>query len=430
MSIIDDLIGGVALPRMVPVRQVFDATAVADVAAAVRAEIAKPAVAERIRPGMTVALGVGSRGLADLPVLVAETVAGLRALGAHPFVVPAMGSHGGATDAGQAALLATLGVTEESAGCTIRSSMEVVEIGRLPNGLPILMDAIAMSADGIAVINRIKPHTSFSGPVESGLAKMLTIGLGKQKGADGAHQLGFGTMAANVVDMAAYKIAHTPILFGLATVENAYDRIRRVEAVPAADILRRESELLIEAKASMPRILFNPLDVLVVDRMGKEYSGTGTDPNITGRAATPYLELSQQVNKMAVLDLSAKSRGNAAGMGFADITTRRLVDKIDYEATYANHITSTVLSHARIPVIMENDLRALQLAVKTCNCPLGRGIRMVRLANTLHLEHLLISEAMLEEAGELEQVEIAGQPQEWAFDGAGNLTDFDREHAG
>ncbi len=428
MSVIDEMLRDVALPRMVRVRQIFEDNGLPDVAAAVRAEFAKPTIASRVRPGMTVAVGVGSRGLADLPLLVRTIVEELKRLGAVPFIVPAMGSHGGATAEGQTAVLAALGVTEESAGCPIRSSMATVELGVLDNGLPVLMDENAMQADGIIVLNRVKPHTSFSGPNESGLVKMLTIGLGKQKGADSCHALGFGQMAKNIVDMARVKIREAPILFGVATIENAYERIARVVAVPAEVIVEQEELLLREAKASMPRILFNPLDVLVIDRMGKEFSGTGMDPNITGRAATPYLQLSQQIGRMAVLDLTEKSRGNATGMGLADICTRRLVNKVDLAATYANHITSTVLAHGKTPVIMETDLRAVQAAVKTCNVRDLSRLRMVRVPNTLHLEHIEVSEGLLEEAAGNPAIEILGEPREWSFGEDGSLADLATAH--
>jgi uncharacterized protein (DUF362 family) len=424
MSIIESLLRDVALPRMVAVRQIFPEDGLTDVATALRTELRAPQISARIRPGARIAIAVGSRGLADLPLLVSVVVDELKERGAAPFIVPAMGSHGGATAEGQKAVLAALGVTEASAGCPIVSSMETVELGTLDNGLPILMDRHAMEADGIVVINRVKPHTSFSGPSESGLVKMITIGLGKQKGADSCHALGFGQMAKNIVDMARIKLRDTPILFGVATVENAYEKIARVAAVPAEEIVEREVELLREAKQKMPRILFNPLDVLVVDRMGKEYSGTGMDPNITGRAATPYVETSQRVSKMVVLDLTDKTKGNAAGMGFADLCTRRLFDRIDFEATYANHITSTVLTHARIPVIMESDRLAVQAAVKTCNVTDPRRLRLVRIPNTLHLEHIRISEAMLDEALQSPGISVVGEPMPWSFDSHGNLSDI------
>ncbi len=424
MGIIDNLLRDVALPRMVRVRQVFADKALADVAAALRAELQAPVIADRIRKGARIAVAVGSRGLADLPLVVRGVVDKLRQRGAVPFIVPAMGSHGGASAEGQTALLAALGVTEASAGCPVVSSMDTVELGRLPNGLPVYMDKESMQADGIVVINRVKPHTSFSGPSESGLVKMLSIGLGKQKGAESCHAIGFAHMAQNIVDMAKVKLKHAPILFGVATVENANEKISRVAAVPAEQLIDLDAELLQEAKRNMPKILFNPLDVLVIDQMGKEFSGTGTDPHITGRTSTPYVETEQKVTRMVVLDLSDKSKGNATGMGLADICTRRLAEKVDEEATYANHLTSTVVWHAKVPMTMASDRRAIQAAVKTCNVPDRDRLRIVRIPNTLHLEQIEISEALLGEASRHPSIEVLGEPRAWAFDAQGNLTDL------
>ncbi len=424
MSIVDDLLQDMPLPKMYRARQIFDNTAIDDIHAVIVQQFRQPAIENSIKAGQRVAIAVGSRGMNRLVELVATTVSELKQRGAEPFVVPAMGSHGGATAEGQRHVLEELGVTEASIGCPIVSSMETVELGKMDNGLPVLIDKQAMQADGIIIINRIKPHTSFSGPLESGLVKMLSIGLGKQQGADSCHAMGFGHMAVNIVEMAKIKIAKAPILFGLATIENAYDKIAKIRLIPAEDIVEDERQLLIEAKASMPRILFNPLDILVVDEMGKQFSGTGTDPNITGRAATPYLDLKQQITKMAVLDLSATSHGNATGVGLADICTKRLVDKIDFDATYANHITSTVLTHGKIPVTMKNDLRTLQLAMKTSNCLDFSTLRAVRLPNTLQVENILISEGLLEEAKGNPNVEVTDIVHKWNFDEGGNLTDI------
>ncbi len=423
MSFVESLLRDVALPRMVRVRQRFAGDALDDVAGALRAELRAPVIAERIKKGARVAVAVGSRGLADLPLLVNVVVDELKRRGAQPFVVPAMGSHGGASAEGQVALLAALGVSEDSAGCPIVSSMETVELGALPNGLPVLMDRNAMQSDGIVIINRVKPHTSFSGPSESGLVKMLSIGLGKQKGADSCHALGFSHMAQNIVDMAKIKLQKSPILFGVASIENAYEKIAKVAAVPAEEIIARDAQLLAEAKRNMPRIGFNPIDVLVIDKMGKEFSGTGMDPHITGRTSTPYVESTQRVTRMVILDLSDKSKGNATGVGLADICTRRLAGKVDYEATYANHLTSTVVWHAKIPMTMVSDQRAIQAAVKTCNVPDFNRLRVVRIPNTLHLEHIEISEALLQEAVQHPGIEVLGEPASWAFDANGNLGD-------
>ena len=429
MGVIANLLNDVALPRMARVRQIFPDDALADVEAALRAEFLKPSIAGRIAKGARIAVGVGSRGLADLPLLARVVVDALRQRGAAPFIVPAMGSHGGATAEGQIGVLAALGVTEASAGCPILSSMETVELGVLENGLPVLMDRHAMAADGIVVINRVKPHTSFSGRIESGMAKMIAIGLGKQKGADSCHSLGMGHMARNIVDMTRVKLAKAPILFGVASVENSYDRICKVAAVPAEEIIAAEEQLLLEAKSRMPSILFTPIDVLIVDRMGKEYSGTGTDPNLTGRAPTPFVETRQKVAKMAVLDLSEKTHGNATGVGLADVCTRRLFEKIDFAATYANHITSTVLAGGKIPVIMETDRLAVQAAIKTCNAPDARRLRVVRIPNTLHLEQIRISEALLDEARANPAIAILGSPEDWKFDRDGRLMDLEERHA-
>lgn len=415
MDVVKDIVEAIQLPQMTPVRQIFDDTHIVDLEAHLDRVLSAADLKSRIKPGASVALGVGSRGLADLPVLVRCTVAALKAAGAEPFVVPAMGSHGGATDEGQANMLKSLGVTEETVGCPVRSSIETVEVGRIDSGLAVLMDKIALSADHIALINRVKPHTSFSGPIESGLTKMIAIGLANQKGADACHAQGFGMMAENIVKMAEVKLAKAPFLFGLATVENAYDRIAIAEVVMAEDILTREPELLKIAKAKMPRILFDPIDVLVVDEMGKEYSGTGMDPNITGRAPTPFIQTRQEVGKLAVLALSKKTRGNCTGLGLADFCTRRLFEAIDYRSFYTNHLTSTTMAGAKIPMIMETARMAVQGALKTSNAPDPARQRVVRLANTLAMEHILISEALLDEARAHPQIEIVGPPQDWAF---------------
>lgn len=421
MGVIENLIADQPLPKMARVRQRLGDETIADPAKAVREELRRPEIRALVSEGMSIALGVGSRGLAELPVLVRAAVDGLKEIGAKPYIVPAMGSHGAASAEGQRKLLQGLGVTEESAGCEIRSSMETVELGSLPNGLPVLMDAEAMKADGIVVLNRVKPHTSFTGEIESGLAKMITIGLGNQRGAESCHAQGFGSMAENVIAMARHKLDHTPILFGIASLENALDKIRKIEAVPAARLLERERELLAEARENMPRILFNPLDVLIVDWMGKEFSGTGMDPHVTGRASTPYLKAAQQVSKMVILDLTDKSSGNANGMGLADICTRRLYDKIDLEPTYANAVTSTVMTGVKIPLITGNDRDAARLALRTSNAADLAAPRMARIPNTLQLGEIEISEALLAEAEANPMIEILTEARPWEFDADGNL---------
>jgi hypothetical protein len=421
MDIIEQLLQDTPLPRLARIRQSFPASDVADVAGALRQQLAKPGVLDAIKPGMRIAVAVGSRGVAEIPTLTRVTVEEIRKRGGQPFIVPAMGSHGGATDEGQRDVLANLGVTEASAGCDIRSSMEVVELGRLENGLPVYMDKLAFGADGIVVINRVKPHTAFRGPCESGMVKMITIGLGKQKGAESCHAYGIGQTAEHILAMSAISLARSPILFGIGTIENAYDRIAKIVAVPAGQLVETDQAMLIEAKANMPRIMFDRFDVLIVDRMGKDISGDGMDPNITGRYPTPYASGGPVIAKIVVLDLTEATHGNAIGMGAAEFTTRKLADKIDFKKTYANALTATVVTSSRTPVVLDDDCQAIRAAMKTCTVRDLDQARVVRIRDTLHLGEIFVSQAMLPEARANPAIEILSPAVEVQFDSAGNL---------
>lgn len=421
MGIIQELLADVPMPRMVKVRQTFVAPEVEDLEKELKGQLAQQSISGLIKPGMSIAIAVGSRGVAEISAITRITAEEIKRRGGKPFVVPAMGSHGGATAEGQRQVLADLGVTEEAVHCPIVSSMEVVEVGKLPNGLAVLIDKAAYQADGIVVINRIKPHTAFRGPCESGMAKMITIGLGKQKGADSCHAYSFKYMAEHVVDMAKIKIDKCKILFGIGTVENAYDKVARIVAVPAAKIIETDEQLLAEAKARMPRILFDQMDVLIVDEMGKEFSGDGMDPNITGRYPTPYASGGPSIAKLVVLGLTAQTHGNANGMGVADFTSARLFKAINFDTTYANCLTSTIAEPARIPLIMQSDREAILAAIKTCNARDISKARVVRIKNTLHLGEIYISEAMLEEAQANPALEICGQPELIKFDEEGTI---------
>ncbi len=421
MDVIKELLAGIPLPQMVKVKQTFPAPKVADVEKTVRQELAKPGIGDQVKPGMRIAVAVGSRGLAELPTLARVMVDELKKRGAAPFIVPAMGSHGGASAEGQAEVLANLGVTEASAGCPVVSSMEVVEIGRLDNGLPVYMDKHAHGADGIVFIARVKPHTAFRGASESGLVKMVTIGLGKQKGAESCHAYSFKYMAEHIVAMTTIALARTPILFGLGTVENAYDEIARIVAVPAGEIIDTDQRLLVEAKANMPSLLFKQIDVLIVDQIGKDISGDGMDPNITGRYPTPYASGGPDVSKLVILDLTDKTHGNANGMGAADFGTRRMADKVNFPMTYANGLTSTVALPTHMPTILDSDYDAIRAAVKTCNARDLAKARVVRIKDTLHLGEIMISESMLAEAATIAGITVLGKPQAMRFDAADSL---------
>lgn len=423
MEVIQNLLKDVQLPKLIKIKQEFISQELNDVAQTLRNELAKPQIADSIRTGMRIAIAVGSRGITDIPLIVRITVEEIKMRGAYPFIVPGMGSHGGATAEGQEKMLANLGITEATAGCPIISSMYVVEVGKLDNGLPVLIDKQAYMADGIVIINRVKPHNGFTGPSESGLVKMLSIGLGKQKGADSCHAYGFKHMPVHIVEMAKIKIATCKILFGVGLVENAYDQITYIEAVPAESIIEADQRMLVLAKANMPRIMFDEFDVLIVDRIGKEFSGGGMDGNITGRHPMTTKTGGPSVSKIVVLDVTEKSHGNANGMGMADVSTRALYRKIDYDAVYANALTSTATPSARIPMILENERDAIKAALKMCGVPDVDKVRVIRIKNTLHLKEIFISEAMLEQARQNPKITVMGDLQEMRFSVEGDLLD-------
>jgi len=425
-STLHGLLDDVALPDFVGVRYHLRTRApLSDLGAAVEAELNRPEVAQRLKPGQRIAIGVGSRGIGRLAEITTALVRGLRARGTEPFIIPAMGSHGGASAEGQREVLEKLGVVESVVGAPIVSDMTTQEIGRTDDDIPVRLDRHALAADGIVFIARIKPHTAFRGNYESGLAKMVAIGLGKQAGAAACHAAGFRDMARRIPALAAVAIGRAPIQFGLAVLENAHDQPYRLVAVPAERILSDEPALLLEAKAAMPTVPFEQLDVLVIDQIGKNVSGDGADPNISGRYPTPYASGGPDVTKQVVLDLTDETDGNGNGLGTADFTTVRAVQKLDLGRTYPNGLTSTVVGPTGIPTILPNDRLALQAAVLTCNA-IGHGPRILRIANTLKLGEFAISTDLLDEARAHLDLEILDEPHPVAFDGEGNLLDLGR----
>jgi hypothetical protein len=421
MGIIEELLKDIPVPKMLKVKQTFDNEQLDDVDQALQDALQQEEIRKTVKPGMEIAVAVGSRGVDQIVEVTARTIKFLQDLGAKPFIVPSMGSHGGASAEGQIAVLAHLGVTEESANCEIRSSMEVVEIGKLENGLPVYIDKYASEADGIVVINRVKPHTAFRGTVESGIMKMIAIGLGKQKGAEACHQLGFEHMGKHIIQMSTMILEKMPVLFGVATVENAFDKVAHVEVLLPDVIESRETELQKLAKKLLPKIDFKNIDVLVIDEIGKNISGDGMDPNITGRYPTPYAHGGPEVNKMVVLDLTHETEGNANGVGTADFTTQRLIDKTDWDATYANGLTSTVVAPTKAATTLANDRLALKAAIKTCNILDFTIVKMVRIKNTLELSEIEVSEALLNEVENNEYLTKVSELYELKFDDEGNL---------
>jgi hypothetical protein len=410
----------IALPSMARVKQSFDDGCLSDVTAAIKGEIDRDDIGSRIQPGASIAIGVGSRGVARIGEIVTAVVAEVKARGAKPFIFPAMGSHGGATAEGQEGVLANYGITEATVGAPIRATMDTVELGALDDGTPVYMDRFAHEADGVILINRIKPHTNFRGPIESGICKMAVIGMGKIKGATTIHGHGMDTFGHIVPKTAAYIIERIPFLFGVGIVENAYDEPAIIEAIPPENLIARETELQTQAKAMMGRLLFDKIDVLIIDRMGKEISGSGFDPNITGRNNRGVEGFDDpQVTKIVVLDLSEITHGNASGIGLADVITRRLFDQIDFAATYGNVITSAYLDGALIPIVMNSEQEAIQLATKTVPRVKSENARIVRIRDTLSLGEIHVSEPMLADVRAHPKMSVLSEPVAMAFDETG-----------
>ena len=318
------------IPKMCRAKQTFDSTYIEDIEGEVRKQLQRPGTLDRIKPGQTIAVTCGSRGVANIARITRAVVDEIKRVGGKPFIFPAMGCHGGAVASGQVEILKEYGITEETIGCPLRATMETVQIGVSEYGIPVRIDKYASEADGIVVIGRVKNHTSFHGRFESGLMKMVTIGMGKQFGAEICHEQGFGKMERNVVSIARVTIATKPVLFGLATIENAFDRTKRLAAVPAEMFETEEPALLKEAKANMPSLMIKDFDVLIVDESGKNISGEGMDPNVTGRWSTPYASGGPNIQRIALLDLTDESHGNAGGFGMADFSTQRAFDKMDF----------------------------------------------------------------------------------------------------
>jgi hypothetical protein len=426
-AILHELLDPVPVPEMARIRYAIPTPpAIDDIGLAVREQMAYANVRQMVQPGQRIAIGVGSRGIDRLPEIVAALVAELRALGAEPFIIPTMGSHGGATAEGQREVLAHLGVIPERVGAPVVAQMETVEIGRTADGTPVRIDQLAAAADGIVFVARIKPHTAFRGLYESGMAKMIAIGLGKQAGAAITHARGFGEMGRMVPAIAEVALRCAPIRFAIAVLENAYDRVFKLLVLPAERIMAEEPGLLEEAKQAMPHIPFAQLDVLVIDEIGKNISGDGADPNITGRYPTPFASGGPKVDKQVVLDLTTASHGNANGVGTADFTTVRLARKMDLGRTYPNALTSTEPGPVKLPMVLPSDRLAIAAALLTCHA-VGREPRLMRIKNTLRLDEFWVSTALLDEVRHNPAQTIVEGPQPVAFDSDGNLLDLTHE---
>src|SRR5919107_1608954 len=414
-------------PKVVKVRQDFPRSRVEDVGEALREQCAREEIRSRIEPGAEVAITAGSRGIAGIDNVLRSLVGILKDAGAKPFLVPSMGSHGGATAEGQVEILRSLGVTEESVGAPIRSSMDVVEIGETGSGVPVYMDRIASEADGVVIVGRIKQHTDFRSGVESGLLKMASIGLGKHAQALALHAHGVKGIRDYMVEAGKVVYGSGKVLFGVGIVENAYEETAIIEAIPPERVAEREKELLEKSANIMPRLPVSDIDVLFVDELGKNFSGTGMDTNVVGRFRILGVEEpeSPDVKYLIVSDVSEASHGNAIGAGLADFTTQRLFGKIDYGAMNARVLTSTFPERAKIPMVLANDREALEAAIR-CNWGVEpEDTRFVRIPNTLHLRYAYVSENLVDEALANGNVEVIEEAAEMGFDEHGNLESFE-----
>ncbi len=407
-----------ALPPLTAVRQHWDCTPLPDVAAAVWAQLEASGLRARVAmtAGARVAMTAGSRGICNRVEILRACAEWLRAAGAAPFIVPAMGSHGGATAEGQTALLARLGITEASIGCPICATMDVVELGRLgdADATPVYLNRLAAEADGgILVVNRIKPHTSFTAPIESGLAKMCAVGLGNREGAAMLHRRGVAGLRDNLVPMARMVVERGRVLAGLAILENACEQTADIVGVAAEGIgAAPEAALLARVRHMVPRLPFEQIDVLVVDEIGKDISGTGMDTSVIGRVRIPTEPdpLSPRISIIVALSLTDSSMGSGVGVGLADLIPQRLADRIDTAVTYTNSLTSGLIGvqRAAIPITLPTPRAAVAAAIRVCGQPNPAAVRLVRIRSTLHLENLAVTAALLPEIAARSDLEVLG----------------------
>ena len=421
MGIVYEMAQQVRLPRMVKIRQHFDTTYIKDAYAEALKELDQKKIRSTIKPGMRIAITGSSRGIDRQRDLLKAVVDFVKQQGAEPFIVPAMGSHGGATAEGQVRLLEAYGINEEYCGCPIRATMDTVKIWQMPDGHDVLIDRYAAEADGIIVFGRVKLHSHFRGRYGSGLLKMMVIGLGKQQGAESAHDTGIEHLAEIVEDFGNAVRLHSNVLFGFATVENAYDKCCMLRALTNEEIPEIEPELLDYAKKRTPKILLPEGDVLVIDHIGKNFSGYGQDPDVSGSYPDPEMVGGFQKQRLVFLDMSHETHNNAVGLGAADFITRRLFDACDHEQAYANVLTAITPQEYKIPIIAENQKDAIGIAVRMCVGIDRDNARIVRIPNTLHLDEIYISEALLEQAKEHPEITILSDPEPFKFDDDGNL---------
>lgn len=412
-------------PRMLRLRQKFDCPRVDDIPGEVERQLASLRLDQKVRPGQSVAITVGSRGIANIAPITKAIVEHFQRLKTVPFIVPAMGSHGGGTAEGQRAIVEGYGITEEYVGCEIRASMETVIVDQTPQGIPVHFDKHAFGADHVVVAGRIKPHTNFVGEIESGLHKMMLIGLGKHAGAKIYHRAIMDYSWLEIVMAVGESVLRKcKVLCGLGIVENAFDETALLAAVPPQDFLQREKELLVLAKEWMPRLPFRKVDLLVIDEIGKNISGSGMDTNVVGRKYNDHRATEKDnvaVKTIFVRGLTEATHGNACGLGMAEFTNQRTIDAVDRRITAINSITGGHAPAAALPIAYPSDREVLENALPTIGLTEPENARLIQIPNTLQLAEVLVSEAFLPEIEGRSDLEIVEPIQEMEFDDEGNL---------
>lgn len=417
----------VTIPKMVRIREKYEDDKIEDIKAHLHNELDSLEIDREKLKGKTIAVTVGSRGIPNLPLIIKTICDRLKQWGAEPFIIPAMGSHGGGTVEGNLQILTDYGITEEAMEVPIKASMDVVKIGEINDDAhtPVYCDKYAAEADGIVLFNKVKPHTDFKGYVESGICKMIAIGIAKHFGCSWFHRQGFDTFAERIPMVSEVFLKNMNVIMGVGVVQNAYDEISEIKAFTKDKIIEGDHELLQIAKRRLPKMKFDNIDVLIIDYIGKNISGEGADPNVTGRGSMPGFEDDFHCKKMFVRSLTPQSHGNACGLCYADVTTRKCLQSVDWESTWINFSTNMMLSAGKIPVYQNTDYEALRLAIRTCTKLTDYSkARIARIKDTLSLSEIEVSEALLEDVKDRSDVEILSEPYELEFDSEGSLKDF------
>lgn len=416
----------IEIPKMVRVRQRFENDKIVNIREHLNKELDRLHMRGSVK-GKRIAVTVGSRGIPDNAVIVRTICDKLKEWGAEPFLVPAMGSHGGGTVEGNLEILNGYGITEENMKVPILAGMEVVQIGSINDEAhtPVFCDNYAAKADGIVIYNKVKLHTDFKGEHESGLLKMIAIGLAKHEGCSWFHRQGFDTFAERIPMVAKVFLEKMPVIFGVGVVQNAYDQISEIKAYAKEEIVEGDKELLKTARRRFPRFKFDHIDVLIIDRIGKNISGEGADPNVTGRGFMPYFKDDFHTKRLFIRGLTEQSHHNGCGLGLADITTRQCLNSVDWESTWVNLTTNLMIDGGKIPLYQNNDFDALRLAVRTCAKTDCHKARIVRIKDTLSLNEFEVSESMMTDIADNDEIEILDGPYELQFDEKGNMKDFE-----